>query len=162
MSHPRPSAATGCVLMQETILSSAASPFVTFRVYFLLAAASASLLLPPREAPCLPQRQSGAGCQPPPRERHRLARRGGLPAGLSPRLPPLCGGLPGSPRQRLAGVPCRRLSPRRSPRRGPRCQLAPAPSPLGILAPALEREGTECRTLGPWKLPHTDESPQGR
>lgn len=86
----------------------------------------------------------------------------GLPAGLSPRLPPLCGGLRGSPRQRLAGVPYRRLSPRRSPRRGPRCQLAPAPSPLGILAPALEREGTECRTLGPWKLPHTDESPQGR
>lgn len=120
--------------MQETILSSAASPFVTFRVYLLLAAASASLLLPPREAPCLPQRQSGAGCQPPPRERHRLARRGGC--------------LPACPRG------CRRSAVASPAARASDSQVFPAAGSPPAGRPDAARGVSWPRRLRPWEYWH--------
>lgn len=96
-----------------------------------------------------------AGCQPPSSKRPRLARhRQGLPADLSPQLPP-CRSPPWQPSpttHRCCLPPALRHRLKR--------QLAPAPLPLGILAPAPQ-SAWSCCTLGPPKAPCTDEFPRG-
>lgn len=134
--QPNPRA---CILLSDSAFTS-----LTFPSFLPPVSPSAGLLL----APVWLSDCSGSRAEPMPATPCQEAPPCltlGLPADLSPQLPPLCV-LPGNP-SATTGRCCQpQLSPRGPPRHHPKRQLTLVPLPRGILAPTLRAQGA----AAPW------------